>query len=143
MTAAWPLTTVPQLQDGYGEKSEKNVSEFQPEVGRPVRRRRASRSDRLITCKGWFLSKEVEQILGFYETTCKSGTLQFTMNHPRTKTPATWLFVDQPNVGSAFGLEYEVQFNLRLIAGGGLPTSLDFSDPGNSQFIPGVATMGG
>ena len=137
-TAAWPAwIDPPALQDGFGESLEDNVAAFTPDVGPPILRRRSSISSDLITVKGWFSSSEWEDIRAFYRSTLKDGTQQFTMEHPRSKTSATWLFVpgSPPKVGSTFGLIFEVQFSLRLVSGGATPPTLKFNRPSNSQYL--------
>jgi hypothetical protein len=100
-TATWP-STIPQcpILNGFNERPQPNVASFTPEVGPPKMRRRS-------TAKGWltnmtfrFTNAQMVTFLTFYETTLKDGSLPFTMNHPRTTTNYSWMFMpgDEPEI---------------------------------------------
>ena len=98
-TAAWPTSLgCPVLN--FTEVPQPNVASFTPEVGPPKMRRRS-------TAKGWltsvtfrFTNAQVVTFLTFYETTIEDGSLPFTMNHPRTTTNYSWMFMpgDEPEI---------------------------------------------
>jgi hypothetical protein len=110
------------MQPGYAEQPEANQSAFQPETGAPILRRRTSLSQDLVTFTSQLTSLQWEGVKYFYRYTIKDGTLQFTMNHPRTQTAATWAWVpgSPPKVNQTYGLTFEIVFTLRLISGGAL-----------------------
>src|SRR5580704_19237031 len=81
------------LQSGFAETPEPNQVSFQPETGAPILRRRVSLSQDLVTFTAALSSADFDALLYFYRNTIKDGTQQFTMNHPRTGTSATWAWV--------------------------------------------------
>lgn len=76
----------------YGEKMDTNVTEFQPDVGPPKRRRRMSISTDLITFSLIMKNVEWESFKTFYRTTLADGTLPFTFPLGRTGVTGTYVF---------------------------------------------------
>jgi len=112
-TAAWPTALgCPVLS--FTEQPQPNVASFTPEVGPPKMRRRS-------TAKGWLTSfafrmtrAQVVTFLTFYETTLEDGSLPFTMNHPRTTTNYSWMFMpgDEPEITRTAPNASSVSFKL-------------------------------
>src|ERR1035437_8610620 len=98
MTAAWPAVSSKAQVGGFTEAPERNIAEFQPDVGPPKRRRRSSITNDLISFSQWYNSADWDTIRTFYRTTLLDGVSPFTMNHPRTGNSQTWIFVDVPKI---------------------------------------------
>jgi hypothetical protein len=121
-----PWITLGALQQSYAEQPENTQLSFQPEVGAPILRRRASLSNDLVTFTSQLSSNDFDDLIYFYENAIKDGTLQFTMPHPRTQAAATWAWVPgkPPTVYQTYGVTFEIVLTLRLISGGLLPIDL-------------------
>jgi hypothetical protein len=130
------------LQAGYAEQPETNALADQRQVGAPALRRRTSLQQSTITFTVRLSSLEWENVKTFYRSTLKDGTLQFTMNHPRTGVSATWAWVpgQPPKVGQTYGSSFEIVFTLRLISGGA-PTPVMGSQPGVAIGLDGSGDM--
>ena len=123
------------LQSGYGETPETNVALFKPEVGPPKLRRRTSLSQDILSCKMWLSSSDWEDFLSFYRFELLDGTQQFTWNHPRAGTTATFQFEgNAPKITATFGLTFEIQFALRLISGGTISVAY-ITEDGTQDYV--------
>lgn len=104
MTAAWP-STVPQVAtiSGFGEKPERNVAEFSPEVGPPMTRRRSGVSTDALQFETTMTFDEWDDLHDFYRDDVKDGTLSFTRKHPRDLggSDLTFRFISEPSFRAA------------------------------------------
>lgn len=97
---AWPVGVTQAAEvSGYSEKPERNVRQFQPEVGPPMEARRTSIDVDLIQYETPPLTyAEWTTLLDFYRSDCKDGVLPFTRKHPFDLTGGdlNFKFVDVP-----------------------------------------------
>jgi hypothetical protein len=100
MTAAWPVTVTQFVtSSNYSERAERNVSEFQPDVGPPMTRRRSSVSSDLVTFETATVpDSQYDDLLYFYRFVLKDGSLTFFRKHPRNNdgTNVEFKFVEAP-----------------------------------------------
>lgn len=93
----WP-TNIPQRPDygGWDVHPQKNTLSFEPEVGPPISRRRAS-SVNIIAEAKITLRTDAERaaFLTFFHTTLIDGSLAFTWNDPITGVSSTWRFIGE------------------------------------------------
>lgn len=116
MTAAWPNDVNQGVErDGYQEAPERNVAQFQVEVGGPKERPRMSIAMDAFSFGNWYTSAEWDSLLAFYRNTLSQGTQPFTREHPRTKANAKFKWMAEPKITQARGVEYFVQHQMRSV----------------------------
>jgi hypothetical protein len=95
MPETWPVG-VPQtaLVAGYEETDQDNVASYDVEVGRPLRRRRASQDMEEVKFSTDMTFTQYDTLKTWRRDTLKSGVLPFTRNHPRKGTSCTALFLE-------------------------------------------------
>jgi len=91
--ATWPTGLSCPILDSLSEQRQRNVASFQPEVGPPKMRRRSTAAGVLTTIAFRWTDAQVAIFDTFYITTIADGSMPFTMNHPRTTTSYSWMFV--------------------------------------------------
>lgn len=95
--ATWPATLPDEfLEEGFSETLGDNTVRYQPDVGPPQLRRRATASPRRITGVMRMTAAQVDTHDTFYVTTLKDGSLSFDWNHPRTGAAATFIYSAPP-----------------------------------------------
>lgn len=114
MTAAWPATMPPYVQQGgYGEQLEQGVSEFKPPVGPRQSRNRSIIDSETLTFELNLSTSQVTDLSDFYSNTIGNGTLPFTMTHPRTGITETFTFVSAPEYRDLDFDFYRASINVR------------------------------
>jgi hypothetical protein len=91
----WPAITQYADVDNYQEAPERNLAEFQPEVGPPKRRRRTNVATVLYDFTVTMKSADYDTLIAFYRDTLLDGSLTFNRNLPRdpTGTQGTFEFM--------------------------------------------------
>lgn len=93
MTASWPVGLSQYVNvDSYQEAPENNVTEFQPEVGPPKRRRRSAIATIVYEFTIKMASADYDTLVAFYRDTLLDGALTFTRNLPRDPTGGSGTF---------------------------------------------------
>jgi len=94
----WPVA-LPQKPDfgGWTLAPQSNVASFEPEVGPPITRRRASAVNDIYEAK-FTLRSDVQRAawLTFYRTDLVDGTLSFDLADPITAASASWKLMGKP-----------------------------------------------
>jgi hypothetical protein len=92
MSRVWP-STIPQRPDygGWDVRPQKNTIAFEPEIGPPITRRRASAANIIADAK-FTLRTDAQRAdwITFFHTTLVDGSLDFTWNDPITGVSSTW-----------------------------------------------------
>lgn len=119
MTTAWPGTipTTAVFDDtNYNETAEDNVATTKPLVGPPLRRRRSSVPNKLITFSTIMTYAQWDLLQTFYDTTLFNGVDFFTRPHPRIpSTTVTCTFESRPQSGQGIGnSKFQVQMQIRV-----------------------------
>lgn len=115
-TQVWPAAGVPAkpLLGSYSERLKSFNSEFQPDVGPPSRWPRSSMAMLEVSFRVFLTAAQRLNLLSFYVTTCKSGSLPFTLDDPMTGAGYTWFWVSEPAISSlgpksAFNAEIRIR----------------------------------
>lgn len=112
----WPAT-IPQKPDfgGWTLQPQSNSLSFEPEVGPPITRRRASSVNDIYDAK-FTLRSDAERaaFLTFFRTTLIDGTLAFDWNDPITAVSGSWKIIGKPpfRLGSPAFAKYELSLQL-------------------------------
>ncbi len=111
----WPvaLPECPVL-NGFSEQRQRNVVEFQPEVGFTKLHRRATTSVVQTSVTFRMTDAEVDIFNEWYVDYQDDGTLEFTWDHPITKINYSWMFdaQDAPRIERTTPDTFRVSFNL-------------------------------
>lgn len=96
--AAWPAA-VPQGYkiDTLNVRLQRNVADFEAEVGPPLGRRRSSLQMEDHSYERDLTETQYAALKSFYKDDLKDGTLQFTRTHPRTGADIVCKFVEAPD----------------------------------------------
>lgn len=112
---SWPYD-VNQLvsRRSYGERPERNVASWQPEVGPPSERRRSSVTSSQLQFSGRVTDAEWASLMTFYRTTLRDGALPFCRTQPLTGVTGKFKFTEPPALGGNVGALYrEVSYQMR------------------------------
>jgi hypothetical protein len=89
----WPDALSCPILSSLSEQRQRNVGSFNPDVGPPKMRRRSTAVGVLTSMAFRWTDAQVAIFDEFYINTLADGTLPFSMNHPRTTTSYSWMFV--------------------------------------------------
>lgn len=82
MTDIWPETLPQCLNLGYGEGLGDNLSEYKPDIGPPISRRRSSSATRPLSGQMRMTRAQIAILKSFYEVTLDQGALPFEFPDP-------------------------------------------------------------
>ena len=115
-TQVWPAAGVPAkpLFGSYDERLRSFTAEFQPDIGPPNRWPRSSKAMLEVSFRLFLTAAQRINLLTFYVTTCKSGSLPFTLDDPMTAVNYTWFWTGEPAMSSlgpksAFNAEIRIR----------------------------------
>lgn len=118
MTTAinWPSGVNENVEAGsYAERPERNLVEFAPDVGPPMRRRRTAIASAIMSFNAIMTRAELDALLTFHGTTIKDGALSFNRKHPRTLAVTEFEFTEPPSASEIAGHVYRVTLALRVL----------------------------
>lgn len=119
MAVAWPAS-LPQFSLYYTRKMsyESAVSEFQPAVGPPIRRKRQTSSRMIFGGVYRFTSIQLDEFWDFYNTTIDRGVDEFTMWNPHKGEYSTVKFLssEPPSASSALRDLHDMELVFRVSA---------------------------
>lgn len=117
MTAVWPVTLPPCPIAEHEETIESPKVTFEPEVGPPIDRLRASVWTSQFPATFKMTSVQVTTFETFVRGTIRGGTLPFTIKHPRTRADATVKMVGDQlyTVRRHAAMLWLVSFNLMVL----------------------------
>ena len=99
MTAQWRGTVPTSVRVGsLSETPEDNRTEFQPDVGPAIRRRRSAVPTTTFTFQAVMSSGQLNELVAMYRTDLADGTLSVERPHPRTGETITMRFVEAPTI---------------------------------------------
>ncbi len=111
----WPVV-LPQcpVLNGFSEQRQRNVVEFQPDVGSTKLHRRATESNMQTSVIFRMTDAEVGIFNEWYVDYQEDGTLEFTWDHPITKVSHSWMFDanEAPRIDRMTPNTFRVSFNL-------------------------------
>lgn len=114
-TQVWPAAGVPPkpLVGSYDERLKSFNAEFQPDVGPPSRWPRSSKAMLEVSFRLFLTAAQRLNLLTFYVSVCKSGSLPFTLNDPMTGASYTWFWQTEPAV-SSLGFKNAFNADIRI-----------------------------
>lgn len=117
MTApAWPANIPQRPNDGgWSETNQRNVAEFQPEVGAPKFRRRSTAAGATASAGFTMTAAQLDDFDDFYADDCVDGTIPFTWAHPISGTTYSWVFTAPPERAAIDVDQFGVSVQLRRL----------------------------
>lgn len=114
--ATWPVS-LPQnpLFAGYSEGTIDTSIRSSMAVGPAKVRRRISAGPTDINMQFLMTAAQLSDFITFYETTLLSGSLSFTMNHPRTGSSETWRIKKAPRWTKQSPTLYLIPLEMELL----------------------------
>lgn len=115
--AQWDAAGLPAFAQPWEEQAQGNVVAFQPELGPEIVRRRGTAGVKKVQVTlvpvpfaTW------ASVWTFYDTTCKSGTLPFTLVHPVSGATVTARFdPKEPPKYATRGPTLTISFPLQIL----------------------------
>jgi len=90
---AWPASLPAPAVSGMSGGPQSNIASFQPEIGPPIQRKRASAVARQYDVQLPAVTRDQRAtFVGFFEDDLAFGSLSFTMRDPFTDTDKTFRF---------------------------------------------------
>jgi len=112
---SWPVS-LPTAEAGtYTETPVDNKVVFEPEIGPPKERRRATLVGSMLRFDVFLTGTQAQTLYDFYKTTLSDGIDSFTMTHPRTLVTDTFKFVNTPQFRHMQVSFYRATIELRLV----------------------------
>lgn len=103
--ATWPASLPPPLVGTLTIVPERNIVAWQPEVGRPLKRRRyTAKRDRVAFAILLTTGAMRDDLQEFFRDDCEDGTVTFTMDDPDTGDERTFSWEAEPQIAHV-GLE--------------------------------------
>ena len=111
--ATWPVSLPAMPRAGnWRSTPEKNVVEFAPDVGSPLRRRRYTAKRIMYRAEMVITSTQRNTLQSFFEVDCADGSLSFTMADWTTGLSSTFTWIGPPEFEHMSASVWRVGLNL-------------------------------